>query len=94
MGGAEASKVTHPRPQPFAVVDDIVKRHRTELQRRFPHAVGMGVGVPAERKTPAAPEDACFVILINLERGPAPKADSSFEGVPIRFIVTGRFRAL
>jgi len=81
-------------PADLETVREVKKRHGDEILRRY-NAVGHGIGAVGKRDHPPAPEDEIYVIVVNLRSASdKPKSPQQIDGVPLRFRVTGLFRAL
>ena len=80
-------------PQPLARVEAILKSERDTLLRRYEGAVGVAVG-SIDPDQPRPPDDPVYLVVVYLrDREALPKDDEVVKGVPIRFVVTGEFRA-
>jgi len=81
-------------PRDLETVRDVKKRHSREILRRY-KAVGHGIGTARKLESPPAPEDGVYVIVVHLKSSSdKPETPQQIGGVPLRFMVTGTFRAL
>ena len=75
-------------------VREVKKRHGDEILRRY-NAVGHGITTARKMDSPPAPEDEVYVIVVYLKSAnDEPNTPQQIGGVPLRFRVTGPFRAL
>lgn len=66
-------------------VREVLARHRGTIMARY-EAVGVGVG--------KSESGSRFLIVVYLtSAGSAPSDEASIEGIPLKFVVTGRVRA-
>jgi hypothetical protein len=87
------------RGNTFARVEGVHARYDRALMERCPGVVGSGVGnlkVYEDRGSrPVGRDDEEYVITVFLHGSKfLPSGDLNLEGVRLRFIVTGQFRAL
>ena len=81
------------RPQDFATVKLIQERYGERLAATFDGVVGHGIGAAEQGTTPQRSDEA-FVLVVYLEdEAGRPHEPWSVRGVPLRFVVTGEFRA-
>jgi len=82
-----------PRPQPLARVEAVLRGQRDKLMERYRGAVGVGIG-SIDPSRPRPPTDPAYLIVVYLrDRETMPEGRVDLRGVPIRFVVTGEFRA-
>lgn len=80
-------------PRDLETVREVKKRHDREIRRRY-NAIGHGIGTVREFESRPAPEDDAYVIVVHLRTASdKPETPQQIGGVPLRFAVTGTFRA-
>jgi hypothetical protein len=66
---------------------EVLARHKDEIMRTY-QAVGVGLGKQS-------PTDQSYAIVVYLESARhRPQGPVSYEGIPVKFEVTGRIRPL
>jgi len=81
------------RPKDLATVKKIQQRYGEQIFDAFDGVVGHGIGAAEPGSAPKPSEDA-FIIVVYLEDSSGRPAEAhSLKGVPLRFTVTGEFRA-
>ena len=72
-------------PPDLQTVREVLARRKQEILSKY-KAVGVGIG----KEDPASPNHVIVVYLKSQENKPTEKVD--FEGVPLKFEVTGELR--
>jgi hypothetical protein len=82
------------KSQDYTTVKRVLESSRSELMRRIPNAIGTGIGSPTTSRTPhpVPPTANAFVITVYL-KSPAEVKWRSFDGIPLKLVVTGPIRA-
>ncbi|WP_433359054.1 hypothetical protein [Streptosporangium sp. CA-115845] len=78
----------------YARAREVLRAHYGEIKRRYRKVVGAGVGSVVDQEDLAGAGDLIYGILVSLEDSSGlPATPQSIEGVPLKFRVTGRYRA-